>query len=83
MALPVSVSSSQRTLRHTNGLSYRCYVWFQNPKAQIFGMFAVLAIFYSGIGRLILRVVATPAFVYVETLGAILGNPSLREVFAL
>ena len=65
-----------------SGLSYRCYVWFQNPKAQIFGMFAVLAIFYSGIGGLIFGVLRIPALIYVQTFGAILGNPSLFDVIA-
>ncbi len=63
-----------------SGLSYRCYVWFQNPQAQLFGMFIVLAIFFTGIGSLIFSVVAIPAFIYVETLGAIFGNPPLFDV---
>ena len=65
-----------------SGLSYRCYVWFQNPKAQLFGMFAVLAIFFSGIGGLIFGVLRIPALIYVQTLGAVLGNPSLFDVIA-
>ncbi len=65
-----------------SGLSYRCYVWFQNPQAQLFGMFAVLAIFFSGIGGLIFGVLRVPALIYVEALGAILGNPSLFDVIA-
>lgn len=66
-----------------SGLSYRCYVWFQNPQSQVFGMFIVLAIFFTGIGSLIFSVAAIPAVIYVETLGAILGNPSLFDVIAL
>jgi Zn-dependent protease len=36
-----------------SGLSMRFYIWFQNPRAQMLGMFVVLALFLSGVGGMI------------------------------
>ncbi len=63
-----------------SGLSMRFYVLFQNPRAQMVGMFIVLAIFVSGIGRFIFAAAFIPALIYVDGLGALLGNPPVFDV---
>ncbi len=62
-----------------SGLSYRFYAYFQQPRAQMIGMFIVLAIFVSGIGGIIFGVARLPAFLYVEALAALLGGPRLYD----
>ena len=63
-----------------SGLSLRFYVLFQEPRTQMVGMFIVLAVFVSGIGRVIFRLIDVPALIYVDGLGALLGNPPVHEV---
>ncbi len=63
-----------------SGLSMRFYVLFQNPRAQMVGMFIVLAVFVSGMGGFIFAAAFIPALIYVDGLGALLGNPPLYEV---
>ena len=63
-----------------SGLSLRFYVLFQNPRAQMVGMFIVLAVFVSGMGGFIFRAVFIPAWLYVDGLGALFGNPPVFDV---
>ncbi len=63
-----------------SGLSYRFYRLYQHPNAQIVGMLAVLAVFYSGIGSFVVGAGQLAALLYVNGLGALVGNPNLFEV---
>ena len=63
-----------------SGLSMRFYLWFQQPQAQMIGMFIVLVIFFSGIGWYVVAAGQAGCYLLVELLGAPLGNPPLADV---
>ncbi|MCZ6834835.1 MAG: site-2 protease family protein [Planctomycetota bacterium] len=55
-----------------SGFSLRAYRFFQNDQAQMFGMFIVLAIFFSGFGGLIFSLAITMSYKYVHGLANLL-----------
>lgn len=55
-----------------SGLSMRFYLWFQNPRSQMIGMFVVLAIFISGVGGMIFQAAASSGIWYVGLVGGLL-----------
>ncbi len=69
--LPVPPLDGSQVL---SGLSYRCYVWFQNPQSQTIGMFIVLALFITGAGSLFFTAAGAAAMTYVDLLTILLGG---------
>ena len=63
-----------------SGLSYRCYQFFQQPQAQMFGMFIVLAILITGCGSVVFAGAGAVAGLAVNLPGALLGSPSVFDV---
>jgi Zn-dependent protease len=62
------------------GLSRRIYHLYQQPRAQLFGMFVVLAIFITGCGSFVFGAGQVVTLIVVDTAGAGLGNPPLVDV---
>ncbi len=63
-----------------SGLSFRAYVFFNEPRAQMIGMFVFLVVFMSGCFGLIFDVAAQVAGRYVDLLGLPFGSPSVFRI---
>ena len=63
-----------------SGLSFRVYRFYQNPRAQMIGMFLVLVVFLSGCFNVVFYICGSLAGLYVDLWSMILGGPSVFDV---
>ncbi|UCD74735.1 MAG: site-2 protease family protein [Phycisphaerales bacterium] len=63
-----------------SGLSFRAYQFYQNPRAQMIGMFLVLVVFLTGCFSIVFAVCGAVAGLYVDLGSMILGGPSVFDV---
>ncbi len=69
--LPIPPLDGSRILA---GLSRKARELYNHPQAQLFGMFVLLAIFFTPIGDIVFDAISTGARLYVNALGALLGG---------
>lgn len=62
------------------GLSFRTYRLHQHPNAQIIGFFIVIALMMSGLLSFAWLGASHVAAAGADALGALLGNPSVRDI---
>jgi Zn-dependent protease len=63
------------------GVSRRARELFEHPQAQLFGMFAFIAIFFmSPIGDLFFEAAWRGAIAVIDGVGGVVGNPTIWEV---
>ena len=69
--LPIPPLDGSRILA---GLSRKARELYNHPKAQLFGMFMLMAIFFTPIGDIVFYAISVVAGLYVSALGALLGG---------
>ena len=69
--LPIPPLDGSRILA---GLSRKARELYNHPQAQLFGMFVLLAIFFTPIGDIVFGIIYVVADMYVSALGALLGG---------
>ncbi len=69
--LPIPPLDGSRILA---GLSRKARELYNHPQAQLFGMFVLLAIFFTPIGDIVFGIISVVAGLYVSALGALLGG---------
>ena len=63
-----------------SGLSIRVYQFYQNPRAQMIGMFLVLVVFISGCFSFVFTLCGFVAGLYVDLGSMVLGGPSVFDI---
>ncbi len=69
--LPIPPLDGSRILA---GLSRKARELYNHPQAQLFGMFMLMAIFFTPIGDIVFGIISVVAGLYVSALGALLGG---------
>lgn len=69
--LPIPPLDGSRILA---GLSRKARELYNHPQAQLFGMFVLMAIFFTPIGDIVIGIINVVAGLYVSALGALLGG---------
>ncbi len=69
--LPIPPLDGSRILA---GLSRKARDLYNHPQAQLFGMFMLMAIFFTPIGDIVFGIIYVVADMYVSALGALLGG---------
>ena len=69
--LPIPPLDGSRILA---GLSRKARELYNHPQAQLFGMFMLMAIFFTPIGDIVFYAASRGARLYVNALGAVLGG---------